>query len=272
MSIQVVHLLEYVSSLEQRVNINQQNCTSEGTRNLVPSPRISIFNDCHDVFQLGYKRSGVYMIHIFHGFYPLPIFCDMETSGTFCGRRGWMIIQKRTDGKVSFDRSWKDYLNGFGFPDKDHWLGLRNIANILQQKAVGKYGLHNPVLRIDVEDWDGIEGFMEHDSFSLSSEDSDFKISNLGKYKTTPGLGDHLGFSLYSPFSTHDHNNDRRRKSLCIQTQKGGWWFGSCYNSNLNGVYAENKQRMSDKTMFLRNWKSVNANNTAFRSVSMKLQ
>jgi len=38
-------------------------------------------------------------------------------------------------------------------------------------------------------------------------------------------------------FSTKDQDNDQNPKKNCAETYKGAWWFRSCYNCHLNGIY-----------------------------------
>ena len=37
-------------------------------------------------------------------------------------------------------------------------------------------------------------------------------------------------------FSTEDADNDLFMRN-CADENKGGWWFNSCFTSNLNGIY-----------------------------------
>ncbi|CAG2228208.1 ANGPT2 [Mytilus edulis] len=69
------------------------------------------------------KRSGVYII------YPDEIsavkaYCDMSTDGG-----GWTVLQRRIDRTTSFDRDWKDYMEGFGDPQKEYWLDIDHIKD-----------------------------------------------------------------------------------------------------------------------------------------------
>ena len=46
-------------------------------------------------------------------------------------------------------------------------------------------------------------------------------------------------------FSTKDVDNDRWLLGECANWYKGGWWFNSCTDFNLNGVYYHNVLRDS---------------------------
>jgi len=49
--------------------------------------------------------------------------------------------------------------------------------------------------------------------------------------------GDSLRHHLGKKFSTRDQDNDEKSGSSCAVRHKGAWWYGYCYNSNLNGHY-----------------------------------
>nr|XP_039256293.1 angiopoietin-4-like [Styela clava] len=270
---QIALMLQRVLELENIIQSAKQEINGTGQFKIpIKHPSVDVFRDCSEIFKRGHLKSGVYMIQIFHGFYPISIYCDMSSPGVFSGKRGWMTIQRRINGEVNFDRSWHDYLHGFGLPDKEHWIGLQNILRLTEQKRTGKYDNKNLALRIDVEDWDGITGFIEYNDFRLSSEEFDFELSGLGRFAGTNSIKRHLGFSISSPFSTYDHNNDRLRSEACVKSQRGGWWFGYCSHMNLNGIHSESKETMSDGKIFIQDWRSVNERNTALRYISMKLQ
>ena len=38
-------------------------------------------------------------------------------------------------------------------------------------------------------------------------------------------------------FSTHDRDQDGSEVTHCAEMYKGGYWYDSCYDSNLNGLY-----------------------------------
>ena len=53
--------------------------------------------------------------------------------------------------------------------------------------------------------------------------------------------GDSMSHHDNSPFSTLDVDNDESRSGHCSHLYgNGGWWYVSCYDSNLNGQYGKN--------------------------------
>ncbi len=89
----------------------------------------------------------------------LPVWCLLFASGG-----GWTVIQRRVDGSVSFDRSWRDYRDGFGDLHSEFWLGNKHIHDL---SAQGDYSL-----RIDLEDWSNKHKHALYESFRLVSTNS----------------------------------------------------------------------------------------------------
>jgi len=42
-------------------------------------------------------------------------------------------------------------------------------------------------------------------------------------------------------FSTKDQDNDKIHTQHCAQIYKGGWWYNSCHEANLNGLNLRGK-------------------------------
>ena len=54
--------------------------------------------------------------------------CDAVTDGG-----GWLVVQRRQDGSVDFNRGWVDYEEGFGSLTGEFWYGLRPLHCLTNQ-------------------------------------------------------------------------------------------------------------------------------------------
>uniref|UniRef100_A0A8C5WXM0 Fibrinogen C-terminal domain-containing protein n=1 Tax=Laticauda laticaudata TaxID=8630 RepID=A0A8C5WXM0_LATLA len=81
-----------------------QNLVSLVSQGKVLKKEEQLFQDCMDILQSGFNLSGVYTLHINNLTEPKKAFCDMETDGG-----GWTVIQRRINGSVSFQKTWKEY-------------------------------------------------------------------------------------------------------------------------------------------------------------------
>ncbi|KAJ8311357.1 hypothetical protein KUTeg_010712 [Tegillarca granosa] len=79
----------------------------------------SLPKDCSDIYSKGERKDGIYRISP-NGRLSFPVYCDLQNGG-------WVIIQRRINGNVNFDRLWEDYAEGFGNMSGEFWLGLRYI-------------------------------------------------------------------------------------------------------------------------------------------------
>ena len=72
---------------------------------------------------------------------------------------------------------------------------------------------------------------VEYDSFRVMGENDNYKLWVNGFRPGDSGLADRLTYHNGRPFSTYDRDND----SHCSrQYGSAGWWFGYCFESNLN--------------------------------------
>ncbi|KAM9321386.1 fibrinogen-like protein 1 [Gastrophryne carolinensis] len=190
--------------------------------------------DCSAVFERGKKESGYYRIQPSAHREPFSVFCDMSDGG------GWTVIQRRSNGKVSFNRNWQEYKEGFGLfkhRNDEYWLGNEHIYNLLESREM--------TLQIDLMDWQGKTRHAIYDIFRITNEEDQYKLW-LGYY--SGNAGDALaGGSNFEqqwsaslrgmPFSTPDKDNDRYINGNCAIENKCGWWFNRCHVANLNGLY-----------------------------------
>ncbi|CAC5389862.1 Fibrinogen-like protein A,Ryncolin-4,Angiopoietin-related protein 7,Angiopoietin-related protein 1,Ficolin-3,Ficolin-1-B,Techylectin-5A,Ficolin-2,Ryncolin-1,Tenascin-R,Fibrinogen-like protein 1,Angiopoietin-1,Tenascin-X,Fibrinogen C domain-containing protein 1-A,Tenascin-N,Veficolin-1,Ryncolin-3,Tenascin,Fibroleukin, Fibrinogen C domain-containing protein 1,Ryncolin-2,Angiopoietin-related protein 6,Techylectin-5B,Angiopoietin-related protein 2,Angiopoietin-2,Microfibril-associated glycoprotein 4,Ficolin-1- len=179
--------------------------------------------DCSDLDRKKF-RSGVYKIFP-EGKAGFNVYCDMETDGG-----GWTVFQRRQDGKVDFYRGWTEYVKGFGDIKTEFWLGNDKLNELTSQ---GSYEL-----RVDLVDFNGDKAYAKYSTFSISDESTNY-ILTVNGYSGT--AGDSLKYHNKQAFSTKDKDNDRNSGN-CAELYKGGWWYGSCNNSNLKGLYLGNKE------------------------------
>jgi len=55
-------------------------------------------------------------------------YCDAVTNGG-----GWLVIQRRQDGSVDFDRNWVEYEEGLGSLNGELWYGLHLLHCLTNQ-------------------------------------------------------------------------------------------------------------------------------------------
>ncbi|KAK0061499.1 BpFREP16.1, partial [Biomphalaria pfeifferi] len=150
----------------------------------------------------------------------LEVMCDTKTDGG-----GWIIIQRRINGKVDFYRGWKEYRDGFGdYNIGEFYLGNENIFKLT---STGDYDL-----RIDLE-YNNKPYFAQYENFKVLSETEKYKLE-IGKY--SGNAGDSLLNQDNMFFSTFDKDNDKEIRN-CAATFSGAWWYNACHRSNLNGKW-----------------------------------
>ena len=95
------------------------------------------------------------------------------------------------------------------------------------------------MLRVDLEDFDGNRSYAEYTSFRIGDAESNYTLSIDSNYYGT--AGDAMGRMYYNlhnmQFTTYDRDNDVLRWSNCAKRVQGAWWYRSCTDSNLNGLY-----------------------------------
>lgn len=183
--------------------------------------------DCLTFKKQGFNTSGVYIIN--PNYQPVQIFCDQVTDGG-----GWGVFQRRLDGSIKFYRNWQHYKRGFGAPQHEFWLGNDHL-NLMANNP------KNSELRVDMEYYDaGWRAFYaKYSKFAVGNEASKY-VLHVSGYSGNNGDSflSHNGMK----FSTFDRDNDRYSGGNCAHSYKGGWWYGACHASNLNGRYFDYKE------------------------------
>ncbi|XP_004454737.1 angiopoietin-related protein 4 [Dasypus novemcinctus] len=198
--------------------------------------------DCQELFEDGEQHSGLFWIQP-QGSPPFLVNCKMTSDG------GWTVIQRRQDGSVDFNQPWEAYKAGFGDPQGEFWLGLEKVHLIM--------GDRGSRLAVQLRDWEGNAESLQF-PIHLGGEDTAYSLrltapvaSELGATTVAPS-----GLSL--PFSTWDQDHDLRGDKNCAKSLSGGWWFGTCSHSNLNGQYFHSvprERQQRKKGIFWKTWR-----------------
>ncbi|XP_029097742.1 tenascin-X isoform X3 [Monodon monoceros] len=187
--------------------------TTGGLR--IPFPR-----DCGEEMQNGVSTSRTTTIFLNgNRERPLNVFCDMKTDGG-----GWLVFQRRMDGKTDFWRDWEDYARGFGNISKEFWLGNEALHSLTK---AGDYSL-----RVDLRDGDEAV-FAQYDSFQVDSANEYYRLHLEGYHGTA---GDSMSYHSGSVFSARDRDPNNLLIS-CAVSYRGAWWYKNCHYANLNGLY-----------------------------------
>ena len=232
--------------------------------------------DCSSIFDFGYTESGVYPIWIKQKFQSIYLRCDMDTANSETSKRGWSVIQRRVNGKINFEKGWDDYVRGFGSLTSEYWVGLENIYHLTLQNELlydGTVYFKYPQLRIDLEDWDGIKAFVEHERYAILSKESNYRIDIIYGTHGPAVLGKYPSALNPVEFSAFDADNDQSPGTNMARKYRSGWWWFRLYPSgSLNGPYPKIEGKMSAYNIYWVYWERINPNNTALKHITMKLQ
>ncbi|KXJ14906.1 Fibroleukin [Exaiptasia diaphana] len=181
--------------------------------------------DCSTLLAAGYHENGVYTIHP-DGKGEFPVLCDMKTNGG-----GWVVIQKRFDASVSFNRLWNEYKKGFGeMKTGEFWLGNDYIHRLTEARPMK--------ILIELEDTNGLHSNASYSIFIVQNESNFYRLDISGYSGTAGNALDHSNPPWKSKgmvFSTPDRDNDKCPCACAVDT-KSGWWFNWCAAGSLNQV------------------------------------
>ncbi|KAJ8033052.1 Ficolin-1 [Holothuria leucospilota] len=165
--------------------------------------------DCQDIVNAGYNTSGIYTISPtdWPGS-PFEVYCNVTEDS------GWTVFQRRVDGSVNFYQNWTTYMNGFGSPDNEIWLGNEQLFYMTKQK--------NYQLRVDIILNNGSFYYLEYDLFRVGDASSKFQLT-LGSFSGNTDF-DYMDFHRDQRFTTFDQDNDSHGNGNCAVNSHAGWW------------------------------------------------
>ena len=167
------------------------------------------------------KESGVYTVNPTNRS-SFDVYCDMKTDGG-----GWTVFHKRFNGFVGFFRGWDEYKNGFGDVRGEFWLGNEKIHQLTEIPSQ---------LRVEINTTSAGYRYAKYSNFTVTNEASNYTLF-IGFYSGT--ATDELAYHNSMAFTTKDRDNDKAKSSNCAVSNRAGWWFKSCQNSNLNANYGD---------------------------------
>ncbi|KAK6187184.1 hypothetical protein SNE40_005265 [Patella caerulea] len=188
---------------------------------------------------------------------PIEVKCQFQYGGL-------TLIQYRNIDclEVNFNRSWEEYVHGFGNIHGNYWLGLENIHNI--GKRFPRYKLCVVLTAGDVY----YQGY--YYEFNISSSTDDYRV-HIVTFDDDPGdsTGDALTKGIYNingrPFSTYDRDSTSYG---CPRRFQAGWWYLDdpvCSRSNVNG------KRSAGEFEATWHWLDNLGNRTDFSKVILRL-
>ncbi|XP_069114627.1 fibroleukin-like [Argopecten irradians] len=139
----------------------------------------------------------------------------------------WLIVQRRYDGSLKFDKTWDEFKAGFGDLDGEYWLG-NEVLHLLTHAR-------NLSAMFVIEDWNGVEKYAQYDSIKVSSEADKYRMTVSGYSGTA---GDCMSYHSGMQFSTKDSDNDGHGGGSCsLEYDSMGFWYNLCVNCNINAKH-----------------------------------
>ena len=193
-----------------------------------------LINNC---CQLGYGRFTFSRKTKPSGLYVIPNYCkdDHLEAEAYCdtsnGGGGWLVVQRRQDGSVDFNRTWLEYEDGFGKLTGEFWYGLRALHCL-----TGQGGWE---MRMDIKLANGTNIFLQYEQFKVASAKYKYELT-VGGFQgtTTDPMAYHNGMN----FTTIDSDNDQWNHNCAIDNYghnipTGGWWYNQCRYMQPNVLY-----------------------------------
>ncbi|XP_035917513.1 microfibril-associated glycoprotein 4-like [Anopheles stephensi] len=210
------------------------------------------YGSCRDVPS---RVSGIFKIKMWNDGEPINVLCDLDPSDP-----GWIVIQNRFNGSVSFYRNWTDYEAGFGSLDGEFWFGLENISLMVNNGRQWE-------IKFWLKAFDAKAFIAKYGTFMIGTAAEGYELKQAGKYSGNAGdsLRQHLGMK----FSTYDRDNDPVPNKNCAEKHRGAWWYHRhCVHSNLNALYGNVANEQSNCWHTIRpSWNGLQASKMMIREL-----
>ena len=207
-----------------------------------------LIDNCCDLGQPSSKPSGIYVTKNYFEPTSLEVAC-------YCSEGGWLVIQRRKDGIVDFNRTWVEYENGFGSLTTEFWYGLKNL-NYLTNKGTWE-------MMIDLELTNGTAISLHYRTFIVGPAEDMYALT-IGGFQGTSD--DPMAYHNRMKFTTKDVDNDNVKFRNCAlykgaEEPTGGWWYDRCWRINPNMIIEDNTSGLAFNNYWF-----------GFKSVQMKIR
>ncbi|XP_052848587.1 fibroleukin [Drosophila gunungcola] len=102
------------------------------------------------------------------------LFEDIPSAGP-----DWMVIQRRVDGSVDFNKRVGSFWEGFGDLSREFWIGCEKLHKLTSGRRHELY--------VQLVDFDDATAFARYDHFVIGSRDEQYKLLCLGAYSGNAG-------------------------------------------------------------------------------------
>ncbi|KAH8273821.1 hypothetical protein KR044_001146, partial [Drosophila immigrans] len=186
------------------------------------------------------KKTGTQEMSI-RSVQTFPVVCDSELADS-----GWTVIQRRKDAGENFNRSWTDYRRGFGQLENNFFIGLEKLYWLTNEQPHELY--------VYLKNIKNETRFARYSHFRIADESENYKLLSVGK--CSGDAGDSLSTHVNMMFSTYDRDNDVSKYN-CATEWLSGWWYNSCFHSNLNGLYKDDSINLQNGIKW-NSWENAN--------------
>ena len=186
--------------------------------------------DCYDLkcYRLSKQLDGPHTIYPSNAnLTSVDVTCDQRPGGG-----GWIVFQRRVNGRVNFTGKWEAFKNGFGQvggAESEFWLGNEIVHRLTE--GYRRLGGMDCQMQVEGYAYDGSSCFIRANKFRLGNETDDYRIYLTNIRFASNARRSDLSYHNGRPFSTYD-----KHTSHCVATHlNGAWWFHGCARIYLNG-------------------------------------